>query len=197
MPRDYTNKKNAAYVCNGCSNHTDKERQKDDYYATPPVATEKLMEVESFSHNVLEPCVGGGHIAEVLQKHGHTVKCIDLVDRGFPGTEVADFLEKEGEIDMDIVTNPPYKFVTDFWRKCCASITEGHKVAFMLKLTFLEGQERKELFKQYPPSRVLVFSKRIAPAMNGEFEKFPSSAIAYAWFIYEKGWKRKPEISWI
>ena len=33
--------------------------------------------------------------------------------------------------------------------------------------------------------------------MNGEFEKYPSGAIAYAWFVWEKGYKGKPTIDWI
>lgn len=34
--------------------------------------------------------------------------------------------------------------------------------------------------------------------MNGDFEKYNySSAICYAWFVWEKGYKGKPEIEWI
>ena len=53
------------------------------------------------------------------------------------------------------------------------------------------------MFKKYPPSKVLVFSKRITPAMNGDFEKYKSRAIAYAWFIYTYQNNEKPVIDWI
>ena len=33
--------------------------------------------------------------------------------------------------------------------------------------------------------------------MNGKFEKYPSSAVAYAWFVWEKGFKGDPVIKWI
>ena len=33
------------------------DRQKDDYYATPPEATDALLSVESFEGNIFEPCI--------------------------------------------------------------------------------------------------------------------------------------------
>ena len=32
--------------------------------------------------------------------------------------------------------------------------------------------------------------------MNGDFDKYESSVTAYAWFIWEKGFKGYPEIRW-
>ena len=42
-----------------------------------------------------------------------------------------------------------------------------------------------------------VSSSRLNCAMNGEFEKYPSSAVAYAWFVWEKGYRGNPVIKWI
>lgn len=33
--------------------------------------------------------------------------------------------------------------------------------------------------------------------MNGEFEKYPSSAIAYAWFVWVKGFTGETTVRWI
>lgn len=30
---------NSAYICNGASNHSEVERELNDFYATPPIAT--------------------------------------------------------------------------------------------------------------------------------------------------------------
>ncbi len=186
------------YVVNGCSNHSDNEREKNDYYATPFIATERLLEVEKFSNDIYEPFVGGGHIATVLEDKGYKVRGLDIIDRGYHDTDIIDFLNcKDEPVDVDIVSNPPYKYVADCWAKACERITEGHKVAYMLKLTFLEGKARKELFKKYPPTRVHVFSERINCTLNGEFDKCKTSAIAHAWFVYEKGYKAAPQIDWI
>ena len=66
-----------------------------------------------------------------------------------------------------------------------------------LKLTFLEGQARRKLFEKYPPARIYVFSARVKCAKNGDFENIGSSAVAYAWFIWEKGFEGEPVIRWI
>lgn len=186
------------YVVNGCTNHSGNFREKNDYYATPFIATKKLLECETFSKKIYEPFVGGGHISMVLEKNGFDVRNSDLIDRGFHDTEIIDFLScDESPINADIISNPPYKYVMDCWIKACKRITEGHKVAYMLKLTFLEGKERRKMFEEYPPSRIHVFSSRVTCALNGEFNKYKASAIAYAWFVYEKGNKKHPVVDWI
>ena len=63
-----------------------------------------------------------------------------------------------------------------------------------LKLQFLEGKERKKLFLSQPPKTVYVSSSRIECGMNGEFKK--TSAVAYCWYIWEKGYKGATEIKW-
>lgn len=186
------------FVVNGCTSHSKTARQGQDYYATPYIATERLCAVERFSKRILEPFVGGGHIARILEEKGYSVEGADIVDRGWRGTKISDFLtQEETPIDADIVSNPPYKEVAACWEKACRRITEGHKVAYMLKLTFLEGQGRREVFRKFPPSKVYVFSKRISCAMNGAFDKCKSSAIAHAWFVYEKGNKKNPVVDWV
>lgn len=101
------------YMALGASNHVEHEREKDDYYATSPIAVHELMKVEKFSKTIWEPAVGGGHIAEVLKEYGHDVICSDIVDRGYPGTEIKNFFEYSHN-DNDIVTNPPYKWAAEF-----------------------------------------------------------------------------------
>lgn len=66
-----------------------------------------------------------------------------------------------------------------------------------LKLTFLEGKERKEFYKENPPKKIYVASGRLNCAKNGNFDDYSSSAVAYAWFIWEKGFKGSPVIDWI
>ena len=80
--------------------------------------------------------------------------------------------------------------------KALQIVQEGSKVAMFLKLTFLEGKARKELFQKYPPKTVYVSSSRIKCAMNGDFDSIGSSATAYAWFIWEKGYDGDTIIKW-
>ena len=34
-------------------------------------------------------------------------------------------------------------------------------------------------------------------AKNGDFDKYPTSAVAYGWFVWEKGYKGDPVVKWI
>ena len=68
-----------------------------------------------------------------------------------------------------------------------------------LRLQFLEGKKRKQLFTNFPPTKVLISSSRILCAKNGDFERMKQgggSAVAYAWIIWEKGYQGDPIIKW-
>ena len=47
---------------------------------------------------------------------------------------------------MDILTNPPYKLAKEFVEHALEVVEDGYYVVMFLKLTFLEGKARKELF---------------------------------------------------
>lgn len=196
---DWTGNTRAVYVTNGDSSHSTRERESRDYYATDPRAVEELLKREMFDINILEPACGGGHISEVLKAHGYRVKSGDIIQRDYKGQDyTADFLQTPTAWIGDIITNPPYKYAAEFVEHALDVIDDGHKVAMFLKLTFLEGEKRRPLFRVYPPRRIYVFTKRVNCALNGDAEFFNmSSAVCYAWYIWEKGYKGKPEIDWI
>jgi len=187
--------KHGMFVINGDSSHSDMERTEWDYYATDPAALEALLKRETFAPNVWEPCCGGGHLSNVLKAHGYNVKESDIVDR--IGNEIIDFLCFPPQFDGDIITNPPYAMAKECVEQALSCIPEGNKVAMFLKLTFLEGKARKALFRTSPPVRIYVFSERQKCAPNGDFSGIKSSAVCYAWFIWEKGYKGQPQIYWI
>lgn len=199
---DWTGNAKSIFTCNGASNHSEGERQQHDYYATEPKAVELLLEQEQFNPYVWECACGEGHISEVLKKHHYRVRSSDLYDRGYEGTEIIDFLtvnkeDMKPDVPRDIITNPPYKYAKEFVEKALEISMGGTKVAMFLKLTFLEGKARKKLFEVAPPKRIYVFSSRVKCAKNGEFKNIGSSAVAYAWFVWEKGFKGSPVIKWI
>lgn len=84
-----------------------------------------------------------------------------------------------------------------FARHAIELVENGHKVALFLKVQFLEGQERKGFFKQNPPKYIYVSSSRLKCAKNGEFKRVKSSAVAYAWFVWEKGFDGESTIRWV
>jgi hypothetical protein len=179
----------------GASNHSEAEREPNDYYATDPIAVEMLLGRETFAHDIWEPACGEGHISRTLSAHGYSVKCNDLIKR-IPEVTALDFLKTDTPFDGDIITNPPYKLCSEFIVKALSLIPTGHKVAMLLKLVTLEGQKRyNEIYRDNPPKKVLIFVKRIECAKSGKFTG--RSAICYAWFIWEKGFKGKPIIDWL
>lgn len=197
--KDWTGNRHSVYTTLGASNHTDKERQYHDYYATDPRAMELLLAEEDFSPVIWECACGEGHLSKVLKEHGYKVISTNLIYRGYGYPKSLDFLRCTipNGFSGDIITNPPYKYALEFVQKALDNVRSGRKVAMFLKLTFLEGQKRKQFFLHSPPKTVYISSSRLMCALNGEFDKYSSRAIAYAWFVWEKGFKGDPIIKWI
>lgn len=203
---DWTGNRNSVFKTLGASNHTDKERAHLDYYATDPIAIDKLCDKVVLRHDVWECACGEGHLSERLKERGYAVRSSDIVDRGYPGTEIYDFLNIGTILDGgdvwhgDIVTNPPYKYAQEFVERALSVCEDGAHIAMFLKLTFLEGKARRKLFDVSPPKTVLVFSERVLCAKNGWFEQMIAgggSAVAYAWFVWEKGYNGRTTVEWI
>lgn len=198
MERDLTGNAKSIFVCNGASNHTDEEREQHDYYATEPKALELLLEKEQFNNSVWECACGEGHLSEALKANGYSVLSTDLVDRGY-GLGGVNFFSCTSQWDGDIITNPPYKKAKEFVEHALDVVAEGSKVAMFLKLTFLESQSRRNLFEKHPPKLIYVSSSRLQCAKNGDFVKYGKgvgTAVAYAWFIWEKGFNGEPVVRW-
>ena len=180
------------YITLGASNHTDKERHREELYCTHPDATKKLLDIETFSVKIWEPCDGMGHISDVLIENGYNVRRSDLYTRG-RDIEQLDFLSNGEEWNGDIITNPPYSCATKMVRKALSVVAEGYKVAMWLRIRYLESAERKRLFEEFPPVRVWISSRRIPCGKEG---KFGASAQGYAWFIWQKGHYGETILKW-
>ena len=199
------NMKEDIFITLGASNHGKGNREENDYYATEPIAAKLLLEVEPQLNNIWECACGEGHLAKVFNSFGKLGKATDLVNRGYGSVE--DFLlNNEPYRNGDIVTNPPYIKAVEFVKQALNKVDKGRKVCMFLKVTFLEGKGRKQMFLENPPKTVYISSSRIPCAKNGEFEVWNekkqkmeqvSSAIAYAWYVWEKGFTGKPVIEWI
>lgn len=63
-----------------------------------------------------------------------------------------DFLtETFPDFEGDIITNPPYSAGLEFVERALETVRPGGKVAMFLKVQFLEGKRRGELFAKTPP----------------------------------------------
>lgn len=183
----------------GSSHHSLGDRHSHDYYATDPRAGKMLLTLEPFSNDIWEPACGEGHLSKVLTEAGYNVRSSDLIDRGF-GIGGFDFLDiTNQDWAGDIITNPPYIYANEFVYKALSIVSEGSKVALFLKVQFMEGKARKVLFQKAPPHTIWVSSSRINCAKNGDFTGLRTSggsAIAYAWWIWVKGFKGTTQLKW-
>ena len=179
--KDWTGNSRSTHAVLGARNYAQNERENNDYYATEPKAAHLLMEVEQFSPMIWECACGEGHLAKEFEKAGYHVYATDLIDRGYGYQQ--DFLKCEAPpvAGFDIITNPPYSKAQEFVEHALDISSDGCKVAMFLKIQFLEGKARRDLFEKYPPKTVYVSSSRLRCAMNGDFEKYAkSTAICYA-----------------
>ena len=200
--KDWTGNKKSTFVTLGASNHSEHERENDDYYATDPKALEIFLnKIEKdgikLHKNIWECACGEGHLSKVLESRGYKVWSTDLVDRGY-GSGNTDFLKSIPDSWCgDVLTNPPYKYAKEFVEKALEVTRIGTYTVMFLKIQFLEGQRRRELFKRYPPKYVYVNSTRQICYINGDMSRKMSSASCYCWFVWQKGFDGEPVIRWI
>lgn len=100
-----------------------------------------------------------------------------------------------------IITNPPFSLAQEF-EKGMELLTENGQMAMFLKIQFLEGAKRKDLFEKYPPKYIYVFRNRMATWNNGnevdpKTGKKWATTMCHAWFIWEKDSKTEPIIRWL
>ena len=206
MSKDWTGNSNSIFKQLGASSHTEDEREENDFYATDPKAAYDLLKAEpeifaDKSVPIWECACGQGHLADVFVRLGYKVRKSDIIDRiGNGSVEVLDFLGMDErcfeEWPGSIITNPPYKFCTEFVLRALDLVVPGGVVCMFLKLQTLEGKDRYDkLFRDNPPYRVHVYVSRIQCAKNGVFSG--SSAVCYAWFVWKKGYKGDTVVRWI
>lgn len=200
--KDWTGNKKSTFVTLGASNHSDSEREINDFYSTDPASLEvflKALERDNFQlHDDIWECAcGQGHLSRVLEEQGYNVYSSDLINRGY-GIYNINFLETIGyKLQRDILTNPPYKYAQEFVEHSLDMIDKGYYCVMFLKIQFLEGQARRKLFEKHPPKYVYVNSARQTCYINGDMSEKMSSASCYCWFIWEKGFEGEPIIRWI
>ena len=78
-------------------------------------------------------------------------------------------------------------------------LPNGRKVAIIVRSQFLEGNNRyNTIFRITPPKLIYVYSFRLPRMRRFRFKgKNSSSLLAFAWFIFVKGYKGPTEVRWI
>jgi hypothetical protein len=177
---------------------TTRERIEDDFYATPLGSTKALLEVEEIIYPAWEPSCGDGAISKLLNES--KLISTDLINRGY-GVGGVDFLKIQESPDdtRTIITNPPFNLFQEFAEKALAFAS--NKVILFGKLQALEGKKRGTFMQNSPLKTVYVFKSRQNPLRNGspvdENGKPWASTMAFAWYVWEIGYKGEPTIKWL
>lgn len=166
-----------------------------DVYETPPEAVRALLAAEDVPQLVWEPACGPGSIVKVLRESGRTVFATDIADYGCPDSwHSLDFLKWVIPTDgiRCIITNPPFKIIQQFIEK---ALEVCPKVIMLARLALLESDRRTTILENGRLARVHVFRKRL-PMMHrhGWEGNKVSSAMAFAWFVWEGEWSKPTEL---
>lgn len=165
------------------------ERERDDFYPTPPEPTRALLYAEGERLRdfpvIWEPAAGDGAMMREMEASGLTVVASDLVDRGC-GAAIRSFYDwKRDDVPSCIVTNPPFAECNrePGWVRHALEALSVEYMALLLPLNWLGAAGRAALWAEYPPARVYLMRWRI------DFTGQGAPPMLNAWFV----WDRKHE----
>jgi len=161
-----------------------RERSANDWYREPVWAIEGLLDVQRFSGLTLDPACGSGTIPTTFEARGLSCHGADLVDRAGGDYAVMDFLTetRAGAVD-NVVTNPPFDLAEAFLSR--ALRLARHKVAFLLRLSWLEGRSRIWVYDSTPLCAVHPFAARVSMPPGGMDIEPKGGAVAFAWYVWD------------
>lgn len=193
-------------------NHS--QRDALDYYSTDSSEVLNILrtlDIDFSNQSILEPCVGGGHMAEAIEEYCNEKNCSnvrligsDIKDRGWIAnnwdlTYNLDFFADDyPNCKADwVIMNPPYGVIEPFTIRALEIADKG--LIMLARLQFLEGKSRYEkIFKKNSPTDVYVYVDRICCHKNGEIQQNEAKIQCYAWFLFDKRKDTKnTELHWI
>ncbi len=190
----------------GARNFAYSERHNEELYTSPPFIIDELIKHVELKEFVWECAAGLGHLSKRLRELGYLCFATELHHRPELTylddniTFEKDFLsiKEENYYTGDIVTNPPFNTSLEFITQGLRVLKPGGKMCYLLPIRYLEGKQRKkEIYDINPPKLILMFSGRVNCLMGGVENKKASSMMAFAWFIWEKGYQGDTVIKWI
>lgn len=189
-----------------------------DHYPTPdPVAGSMCSYVNPDSRGVeyiLDPGAGTGVFGRAARARWPGAVIVGTDIRALSRPRAYNFWYSGATVAYDFIANPECAPIFDlvignppygkigrykvrnaaelFVRKSLELTRDGGIVAFLLRLAFLEGQDRgADFWQQYPPEHVKVCSERVSYTGDGR-----TDATAYAFFYWRKGWHGLTTIDW-
>ena len=147
------------------------------------------------AHTVIEPSCGTGSFIRAMRPHVARIHAVDVdpavrisigsdyADSGF----IEDFAETTKTADW-VIGNPPYKHAAEHTGH---ALKLAPRVAFLLRLSFLESESRRSFWAMHPPAEVHVLCRR--PSFTGGGTDYMS----YGWFVWLDGCIAPPILRWM
>jgi hypothetical protein len=171
------------------------EREINDHYVEPAWCSKRLFEDEGFDGAIHDPCCGFGTIVAEALRHGLAATGSDLVDRGWHGTRVTDFLAPDGEGYENIVCNPPFDIAKEF--ALAALARTERKVAMILPTARLNAAH---WLRGTPLRRIWLMTPRPSLPPGHTItagEKPGSGKMDFSWWVWEQGYQGEAAVNWL
>lgn len=167
------------------------EREKDDFYPTPPEPTRAFLHAE-IDHlrplgTIWEPAAGDGAMVREMESVGLKVVASDLIDRGCEAT-IRSFYDFGHAPASAIVTNPPFGECgwgngKARWLKHALGTLNVEYMALLMNWGWPGAGGLGPFYAQHPPARVYLMRWKI------DFTGQGAPPMLNAWFVWDKKWK--------
>lgn len=184
-------------------------RELDGYFTPRPLAdalTDRLVDDGWWRGGVvLEPSAGMGAFIEstgrlqpqyVRAMDLDPVRCAELREHTTADVMEGDFLDQLVDVAFElIIGNPPYSDAEAHVRHALEFRARFGVVAFLLRMGFLESEERAPFWREHPASKVYVLSQRPSFTGNGKTDRGQSYGF-FVWATWHRGPTELEVFSW-
>jgi len=137
-------------------------RDPKDFYATPMSAFEPLLAYLPTDVVFWEPCCGDARLIKRLRAAGRQADGADLFPQPQWACPPIDYLKDDTPRDF-VITNPPFSVA---FAMCKHARKYSKEFMFLLRLAFLESEERGDWLVANEPSALFVLRKRPSFVMS-------------------------------
>lgn len=192
-----------------------------DFHASPPEAANVLLSAERrrlrMFDAIAEPACGDGALVLPFRRAGFGVVASDIVRRGCPQSNAADFFALRGSGAtrlMAHVTNPPFNRAVEWIWHACA---RHDYVALLLRARFLNGKHARDFARpqtdgsfvkrrgrnvplwaatRIPLARIVLTDGRLPMMHRGDYDgpKTESSSIDFNWYVWDADHRGPPDV---
>lgn len=164
------------------------KRRERDAYQTPPEAIDPLIREIAWGSDpqILEPCIGDGHISSLLILRGVTqrVEWCEI-------SKGRDFLTHDfgGKRFDYAVSNPPFSYSKEFVDR---ALEVANCVIMLLPQSFFGAVCRRDWWRKHPPTAQFILSHRPSFTNDGR-----TDSEVYSWVVWDAVGRQKRGWYWI